>query len=253
MSDSVTLLTLRTRLREVADIGADTTSGRYPTARCNRELNVSWRRFREKSVLAGNGMQWLKSQTGTLTTGLVDAFSSFGVLPMPADCVHVAGFDVVFSAQDIRPLELVSWQDRNQFFDLTGSSVDRPVGFCPFNIGAEVGAAITAGSIAIFPAPDKAYSYKLYYLPTWVERSSDTDLFDVINGFDWAVYDAAQTILGADNDSSGAMQMIMQKKADMEPLFTKRANTQARVGPGRRRNVREQSRRNQLRSTWRLP
>lgn len=211
--------------------------------------------MREKAVLYGNGMQYLKTATGTLTPGVVDSTSSFGVLALPADCVHVAGLDVKFSTTDIRALEAVSWQDRNQFDDIFGNNAPgRPVGFCVFNIGVEQASSTVAGSLAIFPAPDSAYAYKMYYLPAWIEVTTDTFAFDAINGHqNWAVATAALAMLTGDNDSSAAVASLQTMKAEAEALLTKRANTQARVGPGRRRPVREQSNRNRARSLWRLP
>lgn len=255
MSDAVTLLTLRTRVRRLGDLGADATTGRWDNASINRELNIAWRLMREKAALNGNGMQYLKSTTGTLTQGVTDSSSSFGVLALPADCVHIAGLDVKFSATDIRSLEFASWQDRNQFDDIFGNNVPgRPVGFCVFNIGVEAAAAITAGSIAIFPAPDSNYAYKMYYLPVWAERTLDTDVFDAINGHqNFAVATATLAMLTGDNDSSAAVNSLNQMKVEAEQILTKRANTLQRVGPSRRRPVREQSNRNRARSLWRLP
>lgn len=255
MSDAVTLLELRTRVREIADLGADTTSGRYPNNRLNREINISWQRGRETAVMAGNGLLYLKT-TGllTMTSGAINTGANFGSVPLPVDCVTVHGIDVVFSTNDIRSLEPVSFQDRNSFKDLWGGPTGQPAGFQVYNIGVESGASVTAGTIAIFPAPDRGYSYELWYSPVWVDKSSDTDVFDAINGHaDFAVHDTVIRILMGDNDSARTVNIAMTERDKAERLLSARVNRTQRVGPARRRDVYGESRRRRAVGSWRLP
>src|SRR5260221_8231490 len=120
MSRAVSLLTLRARVREHGDFGPDTTTGRYPTLRVNRELNQSWARFREIAVLKGEGAYLKTTTPAAMTPGALNSSVSYGTLAMPADCAQIHGIDVVFSGQDIESLEGASWNDRNQFRDMYG-------------------------------------------------------------------------------------------------------------------------------------
>lgn len=255
MSSPVSLLTLRTKVRELADLGPDATTGRYPNARLNAYINDAWQIMREHAIANGNGLQFLKQTTpANMTVGAINANSLFGSIPLPADCVTVNGIDVRFSTTDIRPLEAVSWNDRNQWPDLFGNNLGRPVGFCLYNTGLETTTTVSLGAIAIMPAPDNTYSYTIWYTPTFIAKVNDTDVFDGIAGWQqWVIADAALKSLTGDNDSSAAVGALNQMKAEAEAIITKRANTLQRVGPSRRRPVREQSNRNRARSLWRLP
>lgn len=256
MSRAVTLLALRTRVREYADIGPDTTTGRYPNARISGYINESWCRAREIATMAGNGLLYLKT-TGILTmpAGALNAGTNFGTLPLPADCLSIHGIDVIFSSNDIRSLENISWGDRNNYRDLWSPPTGQPAGFQIINIGTESGASVTAGSVAIFPAPDRAYQYNLWYLPAWTDKTSDTDVFDTISGVmeDFVVLDAVIKILLADNDSAQSLQIALEERNKAEALLSSRVNRTQRVGPTRRRDVAGESRRRRALGNWRLP
>src|SRR5882724_7669804 len=144
MARTVSLATLRGRVRNAGDLGPDTTSGRYPNTRINAELNASWQRAREIATTEGDGLIYLKSAVATFTPGPV-ANQSFGVISMPNDCVSIHGIDVVFSANDISSLTAASWGDRNTFRDIYGGPTGRPVGFCVISTGVESGASVSSG------------------------------------------------------------------------------------------------------------
>lgn len=252
MSASVTLLTLRTRLRALADLGSDTTSGRYPNARLNDLLNASIVRVREIACECGNGQLYLaQTSPATMTVGTLNANTSFGTIPFPTNVTAIYGVDVVFTSTDIRSLEYVPFRDRNQFHDIYGGLTGRPVGFCPLNIGTESTSTIAAGTIAIFPAPDRAYSYTLWYLPPFTALVNDTDVYNGVAGWEaWVIADSAMQIAGADNDAQNLLALARNERDKAELLITRRADSIQRTGPGRRCDVRGQTRRGRV-LNWR--
>lgn len=256
MADPVALSVLRGRVRKFADINPDATTGRYPTADVNREINASWKRAREIACLnKGDGHQLYLKTTGLLSMpqGQLNAGAAFGSIPWPSDCVSVYGVDVIFSAQEIVSLEATSWSQRNWYVGPFGV-VGPPQAFCVYNIGAESTNTVTAGAIAIMPAPDRAYQYQAWYTPAWVDRTTDIDVFDGINGHhDWAVMDAVMHLVMGDNDMQNCLQKAQSLRDDAEKLLTHRVNQTQRVGAGRRRDVKSQQRWNAARAFWRLP
>ena len=252
MARSVTLATARARVREHGDFGPDTTSGRYPNDRINREFNQAWQRGREIATTKGDGQIYLKSATATMTPGAV-ANTSFGTIAMPSDLVAIHGIDVVFSSNDIVPLEAASWGDRNVFRDIYGGPTGRPIAFCPINIGTESTTTVTAGSIAIFPAPDSAYTYTIWYVPVWTDLTNDTHVFNGIAGHDdWAVWDAVIQLAVGDNDAQNVIQIAEVERGKAEEMLVSRVHSIQRVGPSRRRDVAGQSRRSRQ-LYWRRP
>lgn len=252
MARAVPLATLRGRIRERGDFGPDTTSGRYPNTRINAAANLSWQRGREIACLKGDGQIYFKSATATMTPGPL-ANTSFGTIAMPIDLVAIHGIDVVYSSNDICALEAASWGDRNVFRDVYGGPTGRPVAFCPLNMGVESGATVSAGSIAIFPAPDQGYTYTLWYIPKWTDITQDTDVFDGIAGHDeWAAWDAVISLATGDNDAQNVIQIAEVERGKAEELLVSRVHSIQRVGPSRRRDVAGQSRRSKQ-LLWRRP
>lgn len=159
---------------------------------------------------------------------------------MPADCVSVYGIDVVFSSTDIRSLYPADWNQRSSFFDSFGQITGPPEAFHVYNAGTEAGAAITAGSIAIFPAPATAWTYTIWYLPSWTDIT-DGSVFNVLAGWDtFLVYDAAIPFLAGDNDMQNTYQICVNERAKAEELVKSRATRVQRVGTGARRDVRSE-------------
>lgn len=256
MSDAIALSVLRGRVRRFADINPEATTGRYPTVDVNREINAGWKRAREIACInKGDGHQLYLKSTGLLsmTIGTINAGAAFGSIPLPADCVSVYGVDVLYGTNEIVSLEATSWSQRNLYIGPLGTVVP-PRAFCVYNIGTEAAAAVTAGSIAIMPAPDRAYQYQVWYTPTWVDRTLDTDVFDGINGHhEWAIMDAVVHLVMGDNDMQACMARAAAERDKAEILLSHRANQTQRVGAGRRRDVASQQRWNAARAFWRLP
>ncbi len=251
MARTVSLATLRARVREIADLGPDTTSGRYPNARINRELNQSWQRAREIAVTKGDGNLYLKQATGTMTAGALNSNTSFGTIPYPTDCIEIHGIDVIYTATDIVPLLPMGFGDRNLFLRWQGQPTGRPLAFSVLNVGTESGSGITTGTIAVYPAPDSNYSYALWYVPSWTDITNDTDVFNGIAGHDdWAVWDTVIKIAAGDADMETVVQLAETERGKAEELLSRRANAINRAGPVQRRDVAATSRRNSARQRY---
>lgn len=254
MARSISLANLRARVRAAGDFGPDTTSGRYPNTRLNTQINQSWQRQREIATTKGDGQIYLThTVAANMTPGTVDSVTSFGTIPWPTGAVSIHGVDVVFSANDIHPLESVSFADRNTFRDVYGGPTGRPLGFAVINVGFESLQFDQAGTIAIFPAPDRSYPYTVWYLPVWTDITNDIYVFDGVAGWDdFTVWDSVIQIAAGDNDAQQVVQIAMAERAKAEELISARVNSIQRVGPTRRRDVAGQSRRTRQ-TFWRRP
>lgn len=238
MSRSVALSVIRARVRFLADLGPDATTGRYPTATVNREINAAWQRLRH--LASKNGHQlYLKSTTPTTMTVGPLAGYSFGTIPLPADCVAVYGLDVTINSTDIRTIYPGDFGDRNYFHDAWGGLVGPPEAFHIYNFGVESAASIAAGVCAIFPAPDRAYTYSLWYIPSWVDRANDTDVFDCVEGWDdWVIQDCVIKFAQGDNDRANTYRIAVDEREKTEKMVLARATKIQRVGPSGRQDVR---------------
>jgi hypothetical protein len=237
MSSAVALSAIRARVRKEADAGPDTTTGRHTNAEINSMINRSWQDLRAFVCANCGGLAeaYLKATTPTtMTAGPLSGYS-FGTIPLPADCAEVHGIDVVVTANDVRSLEPCSWKDRNIYRDMWGNGTGIPIGFSIYNIGTEVTSTITAGVIAILPAPDRAYTYSIWYVPAWVDRTSDTDVFDGVAGWEnWVVWDCVIKIAAPDDDKQNCAQIAMNERERAEKLIKEAAAKLQRVAPVRR-------------------
>jgi hypothetical protein len=237
MSSPVALAALRARVRKEADAGPDTTTGRHTNADINGMINRSWQDLRAFVCANCGGLAeaYLKATTpAAMTVGPLSGYS-FGTIPHPADCAEIHGIDVVVTANDVRSLEPASWKDRNIYRDMWGNGTGIPIAFSIYNIGVESGASVTAGTIAIFPAPDRDYTYSIWYVPKWTDLTSDTDVFDGVAGWEnWVVWDCVVKLAAADNDMQNVAQIAMNERQAAEKRIVTAAGKLQRVAPVRR-------------------
>lgn len=237
MSSAVALSALRARVRKEADAGPDTTTGRHTNADINGMINRSWQDLRSFVCANCGGLAeaYLKATTPTtMTVGPLSGYS-FGTIPLPADCVEIHGIDLNVTTNDVRSLEPVSWKDRNLYRDLWGSGNGIPMGFSIYNIGVEAAAAVTAGVIAILPAPDRGYTYSIWYVPKWTDVANDTDVFDGVAGWEnWVVWDCVVKLAAADNDMQNVAQIAMNERQAAQDRIQAQAAKLQRVAPVRR-------------------
>lgn len=256
MSSMTTLAELRARVRKEADAGPDTTTGRHTNADINDMINRSWQALR--SFVCSNcgnlAEAYLKATAPTtMTVGQLAGYS-FGTIPLPVDCVSVHGIDLTVNTNDVRSLEPVSWKDRNLYRDLWGSGVGVPIGFSIYNIGVESTTTVTAGVIAILPAPDKAYTYSIWYVPKWTTITTDTFVFDGVEGWEnWVVWDCVVKLAAPDNDMQNVYRIAVGERDKAEALIKTAAARLQRVASVRRVDMAARERVSRARAFWRLP
>ncbi len=256
MSRPIALSALRARVRKLADIGPDTTSAsaRHPNSDVNTLINVNWQSLRRKLVqTAGARTLYLKPATATMAPGATAPYA-WAVISPPADMAHLVGLEVLLSNGKRKSLTPSSWSLRNESYDeALAIATGEPREFFVYNMGTEVGSAVTAGSIGIIPAPDGTYAYTLWYIPSWVDRTSDTDVFDGVEGWDeWVVWACVYDISAADNDMAATAQLAASKLGAVEADIMRSANSVQRVGPICRQDIAGLERRNRLDSRWYL-
>lgn len=249
MSRPKTLASIRARIRVAADTGPDG-SDRHPDAEINTMINDSWQAMREMASDNGHPL-YLKPAVATMTVGPLAPYS-FGTITMPPDMLSVYGIDVTVTANDIRSLLATSFSERNQFRDAYGSANGIPCYFFVFNSGVELQTGVTAGSVGILPAPDKAYAYTLWYLPKWTDITNDTYVFDCMAGWDdWVVWDCVMKLSAGDNDMAQTAQVAAQMKTEAAQTLAKRANSIQRVSPAKRIDMASRERNNRFWAQWR--
>ncbi len=249
MSRPRTLAQLRARVRIAADTGPDGTD-RHPDAEVTAMINDSWQAMRE--LASDNGHQmYLKPAVATMAVGAAAPYS-FGIVTLPEDCVRLFGIDVTVTTNDVRSLFATSFSERNQFRDAYGTANGIPVAFFLFSIGVELNTTVTPGSIGILPAPDRAYSYTIWYLPRWSDVIVDDYIFDGVAGWeDWVVWDCVIKLAAGDNDMAQTAQIATQERAEAAKRLSKAANSAQRVGPAQKIDMAGRYRQNRAWSQWR--
>jgi hypothetical protein len=235
MAYTKTLLELRTRIRKLADCVGDTTTGRHTTAELNSMINESWQRMR--ALASKNTRIYLKPATATMTAGKTSPYA-WGTVSMPADCARIYGFDVTVASNDIRSLHEVSFTERNEYEGRFGQSLGIPAGFFVYNIGTEVTTTVTPGKVGILPAPMAAYSYTLWYLPSWTAITNDTYVFDGVEGWDdWVAQDVVIKLAESDNNRMETAQIATQEREKVEASVAGSSASFSQTGPVRRIDV----------------
>jgi hypothetical protein len=119
----------------------------------------------------------------------------------------VYGLDLSVDGQIVN-VPPITFSSRNDYQSGT-TKTGVPAGFHIMNAGTESGASVSAGKLILAPAPDAAYAYNLWYLPSWTDLASDTHVFNGIAGSEqWVIWDvcvkAAIRINDAKNQLAGA-------------------------------------------------
>ena len=250
---TITLDVLRADLLYLADIPSSST--RHTTANLNRILNKSWQRMR--AMVSDNGHQaYLKAASGTLTAGLTSPYP-FGTLSLPDDLASLYGFHVTVATNDIRPVDVVPFSQVTEYQTRFGGSTGIPTACHIYNIGTESTTTVTAGKLAILPAPQAAYAYTLWYLPIWVDISDGNSATYVFNGLDgwedWVLQDAVCMIAERDNDMAATYQIAQLERAKAEARILNSATRLQRIGPATRVDAARRERIASRQETFRRP
>lgn len=238
MARAVALSALRSKIRTRADVQPDTTSSsdRWTNATINGLINDSWQALRRK-LIATDGAKTLycKLATGTTAAGLT-AGKAWTDLALPADLAHLVGMELFLPTNRWRTLKSIAFDLRTRFYNYFGVQLSCPRYFFLYNIGVESGAGVTAGALGLLPATDRAYTYNLWYVPAWVDKTSDTDVFDGVEGWDdWVVWDVVEKIAVSEGGAEGGMGSIAQlaagEREKVEGEIMAAANSIQREGP----------------------
>lgn len=248
MARARTLLQLRTRIRELAD--CPETNARHSTTVLNTWINESWQALR--SMVTAKGDLLYVANTSTSTGVGPDTGKSYGLLAMPATAVRIHAIDLTGLQGEIVELTPVSFNDRNAFGGPLNTA--QPQHFAIFNIGAESGATVGNGWIALLPAPDRVYAVTIYYLPSWTDLSNDAHVFDGYDGWDdWVAYDVVLKCAMKDNDMAATAAIASQMKSEAEGRVLASCVATQRVGPAYGRDTAREARRRRIEPHWRYP
>ncbi len=250
MARARTLLQLRTRIREEADC---TDSGtRHSSTFINTCISESWQALREMVTEAGD-LTYV-ANTSTSTGVGPDTGKAYGLLPMPATACRIHAIDLTIPGR-ARPKSLtpVSFNERNEFGTdnlVTGT----PHSFAVFNIGAESGASVGNGWIALLPAPNVVYPATIYYLPSWTDITNDAHVFDGFAGWDdWVCWDVVCKIATKDSDMQQVYQMADNERTAARARVISAASSIQRVGSTGGVDTAAMRRRERVPSPWREP
>ena len=241
----------RTMAQLVADVRfrSDTEglTARHTDAAIGRLINESWQAMREYLVDHGEPA-YLKQATGNLTAGVL-AGTSFGSLALPADAVRVFGLSVLVSGSYVN-LDPLPFSARND-----ESTPGVPRSFFIYNLGVESTTTVTPGRIALFPAPDAAYTYSLWYLPAWADidvTANPTYVFDGVAGWEQCViWDCVVKIAARDDDMRNTYAIAVQEREMAKTALKAAATSHQRAGAMRRGDTRGRRETSQSREAWR--
>lgn len=189
MADTLTLLQLRTAVRQRADM---VNSQFVSDSELTGYINYSYKELYDLIVDANEDYN-LTSSTLTITTG--------NTVSLPADFYKFRGLDDL-SYGTSTPITVLkfNWNERNY-----GSSPiqDGRSGIYQYS---SVRYRIIGNSLIIEPAESAARSYKLWYIPAVANLVNDADLADGVQGWlEYVIVDAA-------------IKCLIKEESDIKPL-----------------------------------
>ncbi len=209
----------------------------YPTLMLNRWINESWQDLRLE--LSNQEVEfYLTSTTGTATAGVVSG-TAHGSIPLPDNAVAVYGVDITVAGR-IWPLEPIPFQSRADYqhgTDATGI----PIGYHITNIGIEDSSdsGVDPGTIILSPAPNESFTYRVWYLPAWVDLVDDGDVFNTLGGCEqWVIWDVCIKVAMRGNDAKKQEALATRERDVAMRRIMKTAKRFNRAGPTRRRDAR---------------
>lgn len=252
------LSVLRARVRRHADLGPDTTSttARWPNADINREINASWQALRRLLVSTSAAKTlYCKASSANTAQGATSP-KAWTDLPLPADFSHLVGLEITLPNGRLRSLTPIAFEERNQYFDTFGLITGTPLHFFIYNVGVESANTVSTGTAGLVPATNAIYAYTLWYLPSWVDRITDTDVFDGVEGWDdWVIWDVVEKIAMAEGGADGGMgavaELAAREREKAEQAILQSANGVQRVGPITRIDMMGAARRERRERIWR--
>lgn len=240
---------METRIRDLADC-EPAPGTRHTSTMIRQHMNESWQALRELVTEAGD-LTYVANVATTTGVG-PDTGKAYGLLAMPATACHIHAIDITVPGH-ARPRSLapVSFTERNEFGTenlVTGT----PNSFAVFNIGAESGASVSNGWIALLPAPHVVYPMTIYYLPAWTDITNDSHVFHGFAGWDdWMAWDVVIKLASKDNDMANTYRIAAGEREDARKRIVSAASAIQKVGATGGVDTAAMRRRD--RSQWREP
>ena len=197
MASTSTLLSLRTRARQRADMEG---SLFVSDAELNQLINTSVAELYDLLVSV-NSEYYLSSQTLTLIPG-TDTYS------LPVDFYKLQGVDGIIDSQgNAYTLRPFNFAERNNALYTTAAS--GPIVSLRYRLLGQ--------NMRFIPVPSAAGSIKLWYISIPTPLALDTDTFDGINGWEeYVIVDAA-------------MKMLIKEESDVSALMSEKQGLTARI------------------------
>lgn len=235
MANTKTVAQMLANARALA--GVEGMDDRHPDATLIIWLNDVWREMRTR--LANIGIQGLTIPTNVASLPTAPPTNeAYLEVPLPDGAVGIYGLDVLIG-QEWVPLRPGSFAQRR---DYQRVSAAQPLYWLTLQLPTESTTTITAGKLMVFPAATNGLSYRIWYLPTWVNITNTTHvLYGHDTWHEWAVNGLARKIAQKDNDAQGTLDECARRQAEVWVVIKKGAESMnlaepiQRVRAGRRR------------------
>ena len=195
---STTLLELRTRSRQLADM---VDNEFVSDSELNNYINFAIAELHDLLVAAYGSDYFLSSTTGTTTSGTQD-------YSLPSDFYKLRGVDVKINNSDWFNVKPFNFNERNRFDDSTSWTY---LGLSNLRY------RIMGSNLKFTPTPDNAQQYRIWYVPVATKLSDDADTLDDVNQYsDYIIV-------------SAALKMAHKQEMDTSSLAAERARLERRI------------------------
>lgn len=198
---AVTLATLRTRVRERADMP---TAGFIADSSTSLDafINEGAQRLHER-LIDSLGEEYVSS-TSTITTA--SGTSDYAV---PSDFFRLYGVDLTIHGK-VRTLKPFGRNERNYFRNATNNA----------NWLGTPRYSLVGGNVRLYPIPQGVYSGSILYAPTITVLSSTSDTVNFPNGLERMVvlYAAIQCLIKEESDYRPLQRLLDQEEAALDEL-----------------------------------
>lgn len=178
MARTATLLSLRTQVRERADIENATT--RHTDAQLNEIINQSWADLHEELTISNE--DYLVSSTTTNTVAGTDTYA------LPATFYKLRGIFVSLGGflEQLQPFALQQLDE----YQYTGGWIS----------GAPIAYHLLGANLMVKPTPTGVYTLTIYFTPAPVKMTVDADTVDGVAGWEeFVVWDSVVRVLVRDD------------------------------------------------------
>lgn len=239
-----TLTNLLQDIRWQADQLGATTRNDDPSL--TRVLNQSIQAFRE--WISDNGFQYyLRPASGTTPIGATVpyAFAQLDISALNPAAIRIYGFDLTVN-NIIYSLDACSFAERNTFQGFLSDSNKSgiPVAWSMYD----------NAKLLLFPPPQAAYPYTIWYLPSAPDLVAGSDVFDGIAGWEeWLVWDVLIKLIVREKEPAIAA-LASSERERIQVAILRRSRHLQRQGPMVKRDTRGEKldKKRFLRSNWRL-